>query len=227
MAELKLREIVRRFGDRVVLDNLSLEAAHGETIAILGPSGSGKSSLLNLIGGLDRPDAGSIVVDGIEVHRLAGRELADYRATRVGFVFQEHHLLPQLSARENVLLPTIPRSPNKPAPSLLDATDRLLALVGLASLSNAFPAEMSGGERQRVAVARALINEPSLLLCDEPTGNLDRETGAKVVDLLRGLSDTDAGLRVTVIMATHNIEHAARFDRRLALLDGRLIADKG
>jgi ABC-type lipoprotein export system ATPase subunit len=190
--------------------------AEGETVAITGPSGSGKSTLLNLIGALDAPTSGEVRLGETVVTALTGHDLARFRASRVGFVFQEHHLLPQLTATENVLLPTL---------ALAGAGDReawaatLLERLGLAERADAFPAQLSGGERQRVALARALVNGAKLLLCDEPTGNLDAEVGALVVGLLLELA-RDQG--ATVLMVTHNAAHAERFGRSLRLAEGRL-----
>lgn len=205
-------------GPLEVLRGVSLRAAPGDTVAIVGPSGSGKSTLLNLIGALDRPTEGTVRWGNTEVTSLTGRALADFRATQVGFVFQDHHLLPQLTALENVLLPTL--APGAERTTARDRARRLLDRVGVLPRAEAFPARLSGGERQRVALARALVNRPGLLLCDEPTGNLDRDSGSQVVSLLLELAREQG---VTVLMVTHNVEHAARFARRLQLRDGRLI----
>ena len=204
-------------GPLEVLRSVSLRAAPGDTVAIVGPSGSGKSTLLNLIGALDRPTAGTVQWGDTEVTSLTGVALADFRATQVGFVFQDHHLLPQLTALENVLLPTL--APGAERRTARDRAWRLLDRVGVLPRAEAFPARLSGGERQRVALARALVNEPGLLLCDEPTGNLDRESGSQVVSLLLQLAREQS---VTVLMVTHNVEHATRFARRLQLRDGHL-----
>jgi ABC-type lipoprotein export system ATPase subunit len=220
MPFLSVQEVVKAYGSRAVLDGASFEAEPGDTVAVLGPSGSGKSTLLNIIGALDRPSSGSVTVGASELTTLAGTELARFRSTRVGFVFQDHHLLPQLTATENVLLPALAaglRGREGEAARLLDR-------VGVGHRAAAFPWEMSGGERQRVAVARALVNVPPLLLCDEPTGNLDHATGAEVIDLLLGLASQPplGAEHVTIVMVTHNLDHAARFGRRLSLADGRL-----
>jgi lipoprotein-releasing system ATP-binding protein len=201
-------------GDVPILKGVSLTAAPGETVAIVGPSGSGKSTLLNIIGSLDKPTSGSVALGDIDIVSLAGDDLARFRAENVGFVFQDHHLLPQLTACENVLLPTIPVG-GQPAGRAYELLERM----GIRHRADAFPAQMSGGESQRAAVARALINGAGLLLCDEPTGSLDRESGSNMVSLLLELA---AQQNVTVIVVTHNVEHAARFGRCLQLIDGRL-----
>jgi putative ABC transport system ATP-binding protein len=188
-------------------------------VALVGPSGSGKSTLLHLLGALDTPTSGTIHVGENEVTALTGPALAHYRAQRVGFVFQDHHLLPQLQAVENVMLPALATGAHA------DARERALIWLGRVDLlhrADAYPAQLSGGERQRVAVARALLNGASLLLCDEPTGNLDRETGAQVVELLLTLARTDG---VAVLMVTHNLEQAARMARHYRLHDGLLVSD--
>lgn len=198
-----------------VLDGLGLTAEPGETVAILGPSGSGKSTLLNIIGSLDRPTSGTVRLGETDVTSLEGSALAAYRATEVGFVFQDHHLLPQLSALENVLLPTLAAGTGDGAE---ERARELLERVGVGERAEAFPARLSGGERQRVAAARALINGPALLLCDEPTGNLDRESGDRLVELLGEL----AADGVTVLMVTHNTRQAGMLGRGLLLADGAL-----
>ena len=204
-------------GTRItILADVSLEACCGETVAIVGPSGSGKSTLLNIIGSLEQPDSGAVWVEETDVTQLSGPALAQYRASRVAFVFQDHHLLPQLTARENVMLPSLAEGA---APVSAEAALHLLDSVGLAARADAFPARLSGGERQRVALARALVNSPALLLCDEPTGNLDEDTGAEVVALLSSLAEER---KTTVLMVTHNLTHAAGFARRLRLREHRL-----
>jgi lipoprotein-releasing system ATP-binding protein len=221
-AALVVDKLVKQYpgsaGLTTVLDGVSLVAQPAETVAIVGPSGSGKSTLLNLLGSLDQPTSGTVRLGEVEVTALRGRDLAAFRATRVGFVFQDHHLLPQLTARENVVLPTL--APGADRQESADRARRLLDQVGLQERQEAFPAQLSGGERQRVAIARALINGPGLLLCDEPTGNLDRERGAQVVSLLLDLA---AAQGVTVLMVTHNLEHASRFGRVLQLQEGQLV----
>lgn len=191
--------------ERAVLEDISLRLEPGGSLAVVGPSGSGKSSLLNLLGTLDRPDAGTISLDGVAVCELSGPALASFRASSLGFVFQEHHLLPQLTARENVLLPAMALGAVTSAAQR--RADELLTTLGLAGRADAFPARMSGGERQRVAVARALVNRPRLLLCDEPTGSLDRATAAAVAEQLFALA-RDAG--AMLVVATHDPALAAR-----------------
>ncbi len=200
---------------REVLRDVSMAVEPGETVAVVGPSGSGKSTLLNLIGSLDTPTSGAITFGGIDVAALSGADLTAFRSRTVGFIFQDHHLLPQLTAFENVLLPSL-------AAAGEDATGRareLLDSVGLLGHADAFPARMSGGERQRVAIARAMINEPALLLCDEPTGNLDRKAGENVVALFLELA---AERRVTVVMVTHNVDLARKCSRCIELRGGSL-----
>jgi putative ABC transport system ATP-binding protein len=185
-----------------VFDDLSFEVAPGELLAVTGPSGSGKSTLLNLLGALDRPDAGEIRVGDEDVTRL--QDAARYRRDVVGFVFQFHHLLPTLTALENVELPMLHR------PDRVERARALLDDVGLGRRERARPSTLSGGERQRVAIARALANEPTLLLADEPTGALDAETGDQIVALLRGLG-------TTTVLVTNDDDVAARADRVLEL----------
>ena len=200
-------------GETLILAGVSLMAQPGETIAITGPSGAGKSTLLHIIGSLDTPSSGSVRLGETEIGALSGRALETFRARRLGFVFQDHHLLPQLTALENVLLPTLAAGTK----GMEGEAEALLARVGVAERAGAFPAQMSGGERQRVALARALINGPCLLLCDEPTGNLDQESGDAIISLLL---QTAAERGVTVLLVTHNPLHAARCARGLALRKG-------
>jgi len=199
-----------------VLRDLSLRIDAGETVAILGPSGCGKSTLLNILGALDRVDSGEVRVAGQDLAKLDEAALASFRNTTVGFVFQLHHLLPQCSVIENVLVPTLaqPRAEGKQA-----RAEQLLDAVGLKHRLHHRPGQLSGGERQRVAVARALINEPKLLLADEPTGALDRVNSAKLVDLLLEMNRAHG---LPIVMVTHAVDLARRMGRVLELVDGKL-----
>lgn len=199
-----------------VLHDLGLRIDAGETVAILGPSGCGKSTLLNILGALDRADSGEVRVAGQDLTKLDETALASFRNATVGFVFQLHHLLPQCSVIENVLVPTLaqPRTEGKQA-----RAEQLLDAVGLKHRLHHRPGQLSGGERQRVAVARALINEPKLLLADEPTGALDRVNSAKLVDLLLEMNRTHG---LPIVMVTHAVDLARRMGRVLELVDGKL-----
>lgn len=195
-----------------VLKNLSLDIFRGELLAIVGPSGSGKTTLLNLIGGLDQPTAGEVTFDGRDLTHASSAELTRYRREDVGFVFQFYNLVPNLTARENVMVSTeIVEAP-------LDV-DETLAMVGLADRASHFPSQLSGGEQQRVAIARAVAKNPKLLLCDEPTGALDFETGKRV---LRLLVDLNERLDTTVVVITHNAALAQVADRVIHLRSGEV-----
>jgi putative ABC transport system ATP-binding protein len=215
--------LVRRYelgeGEAIAaVDGVSLTVRRGEAVALSGPSGSGKSTLLHLIGALDRPDAGSVRVAGRDLSALSRRELAGYRRT-VGFVFQRFNLLPALTVIDNVMAPVLPyRVPYDKE----ERAGQLLEAVGLGGRETALPSRLSGGQQQRVAIARALINQPSLLLADEPTGNLDSRTGAEIVELLLELR---AEREMTIVVATHDDRVAARCDRVVRLLDGCVVDD--
>jgi len=209
-------------GANEVLKGLDLEIRPGQTVAIVGASGCGKSTLLNIVGSLDSPTTGTVRLGELEVTSLAGDRLAEYRRHKVGFVFQDHHLLPQCTALENVALPTIAAHTGRTAGSGragMDRSGQLLERVGLGNRGDDFPQELSGGQRQRVAIARALVNDPQLVLCDEPTGNLDRLTAESVAALFNELA---AERKVMLLIVTHNLELAGRFSRRLELRDGLL-----
>ena len=191
-----------------VFEELTLAVERGEMLAIVGPSGIGKSTLLHLLGGLDRPDSGTIVVDGRNVTSMSNDDLAKFRNRNVGFVFQFHHLLPEFTAEENVAMPAwIGRMGKKEA---LEKAHALLAELGLESRARHFPNQLSGGEQQRVAIARALLVDPVLFLADEPTGNLDLETAERVFELMR---ECHAKRRLTSVIVTHNPDLAARCER--------------
>jgi lipoprotein-releasing system ATP-binding protein len=201
-----------------ILRGVEVSVSAGEIIAIVGPSGSGKSTLLHCLGGLDRPTSGTVRVDGEDLSTLGEIELARLRNEKVGFVFQFHHLLPDFSALENVMLPLLIAGQSKEKARV--RSERLLDEVGLAARSTHAPSELSGGEQQRVAVARALANEPSVVLADEPSGNLDVAHSAELHDLLCELRDRRG---TTFVVATHEPELASRADRVLALRGGRLV----
>jgi lipoprotein-releasing system ATP-binding protein len=208
-------------GGLSILEHVSLTIDRGQSVAVMGPSGSGKSTLLYLLGALEPPTAGTITLDGTNPYTLSEREQARFRSAKIGFVFQDHLLLPQLSALDNVLVPTIVRRDEAASGRTIDRARGLLAQVGLADRLDHRPAELSGGERQRVAIARALVGDPALVLCDEPTGNLDRASAAAVADLLLSLHH---GHRNMLLVVTHSPSLAARFGRRYELADRRLEA---
>jgi lipoprotein-releasing system ATP-binding protein len=220
---LNVRDVHKRFATASqpveVLRGISFEMGSGEALAITGPSGSGKSTLLHLIGSLDRPSAGTIEIGGTDPFALPEPELAWFRNRTIGFVFQDPHLLPQFTVLENVLVPSL-AFPGRGLDSQAaqSRAAELLARVGLGHRTTHRPAELSGGERQRAAVARALLNRPSLLLCDEPTGSLDRAAAANVADLLFELHEAE---RTILIAVTHSLDLAARFARRFELVEGR------
>jgi ABC-type lipoprotein export system ATPase subunit len=200
------------------LIGVNLRFQKGHMIAIKGASGSGKTTLLNLIGALDRPSSGSIVVDGIDVARIHGRDEVKYRLQKVGFVFQSYYLIPNLTALENIMLPMELSGVIEAQREIL--ARELLQRVGLdQTCGGRKPSRLSGGEQQRVAIARALVNNPSIIIADEPTGNLDSKTGSLIVDLLYSLT----GEGRTVIVATHSAEVAAKADRVLEMVDGHLM----
>lgn len=202
-----------------VLHDVSLTIDAGESVAITGPSGCGKSTLLNLIGTLDTPDAGDILIDGESVIGCKPKRLAALRSEDIGFIFQLHHLMPQCSVLENVLLPTLAVSGKKD--SSRDRAESLLERVGLGERMDWKPAQLSGGERQRVAVVRALINEPRLILADEPTGALDEKNAAALTDLLL---DLQASMGVSLVLVTHHPAQAERMGRVLRIQEGQLEA---
>ncbi|NWF99373.1 MAG: ABC transporter ATP-binding protein [Thermoanaerobaculaceae bacterium] len=223
---LRAQGLVRRLGTgasrREVLRGIDLEIASGEFTALVGPSGSGKSTLLYLLGGLDTPDEGAVEIDGVNLAGVSPDRLARLRNQLVGFVYQFHFLLPEFTALENVLMPLWARGAGSSREDRAWGGE-LLAAVGLADKLNALPRELSGGEQQRVAVARALVNRPRVLLADEPTGNLDSENARAVYALFRELKRATGQ---TILVVTHDREWAERSDRVLQLLDGRLVGDE-
>ena len=204
-----------------VLNGVSLTVAAGESLAIVGPSGCGKSTLLNLIGALDRPTSGRVLLHGNDLASLDDKHLALVRNREIGFVFQLHHLLPQCTVLENVLVPTLVAGAMSPGETPEQRAKRLLDRVGLADRADYFPGQLSGGERQRAAVVRALINAPNLLLADEPTGSLDRASAENLAALLVELNREE---KVTLILVTHALDLAAKMARVMELRDGELRA---
>ena len=206
-----------RTGGLTVLQSVDLRLNPGELVALVAPSGAGKSTLLHIAGLLDAPSGGEIHISGVDATRLRDRSRTELRRDKVGFVYQFHHLLPEFSARENVAMPQ--RAAGVHKSKAISRADHLLDLVGLSDRADHRPAELSGGEQQRVAVCRALANSPKLLLADEPTGNLDPDTANQVFEMFLSLAK-DTGL--TALVATHNLDLAAQMDRVLHLQDGRL-----
>jgi putative ABC transport system ATP-binding protein len=222
---VRIRELYKEFrrGPEVVhvLDGLSLDIEAGDFVALMGPSGSGKSTLLNLLGGLDRPTVGELVVQGLELGELSDAALARWRADNVGFVFQMYNLLPVLTAERNVELPLL--LTDLPAAERMRRARAALQLVGLADRARHRPGQLSGGQEQRVGIARAIVTDPQLLLCDEPTGDLDRKSGDEVLDLLQALNQQGK----TIVMVTHDPHAAERARRTLHLEKGRLVETAG
>src|SRR5215218_89049 len=221
MIELKNVSKVVRSGaeDLTILDNVSITIPDGEFVAITGASGSGKSTLLGLIAGLDAPSSGGIFIDGDEVTRMSEDELATLRSGKIGFVFQSFHLIPSLTAFENVLIPMEILGLKEAKPR----AGQLLEQVDLTARGHHYPTELSGGEQQRIAIARAFANNPKILLADEPTGNLDSKNGQHIFDLMTELHKRRA---VTLVLVTHDHALAAEAQRQIVLRDGRVIGDE-
>ena len=217
---LKVEGLAKQYaapsGPLAILSSVDLELARGSALAVTGPSGSGKSTLLYILGALDRPSAGRVSLDGVDPFALSEEARAEFRNRHVGFVFQDHFLLPQCSVLENVLVPTLVAEKGK---DFAARARGLLEQVGLAGRLEHLPSELSGGERQRVALARALVLEPTLVLCDEPTGNLDRRTAEAVASLIL---EQHAQRKTILVVVTHSAELAARLPERRHLVDGRL-----
>jgi putative ABC transport system ATP-binding protein len=216
-----IRKVYRRGEERIdVLQGIDLDIPEGDFLALMGPSGSGKTTLLNLMGGLDTPTSGTVEVAGEPIDRLSGGQLANWRARHVGFVFQFYNLLPVLTAERNVELPLLLTS--------LSAAERrrhvatALSVVGLADRARHYPRQLSGGQEQRVGIARAIVTDPTLLLCDEPTGDLDRKSGDEILDLLQALNREHGK---TIVMVTHDPHAAARARRTLHLDKGNLVTE--
>jgi ABC-type lipoprotein export system ATPase subunit len=215
---LEVFSVSKHYGTRRVLDDVSFRVAAGQRVALTGPSGSGKTTLLNCLGGIDRPDAGSLTLDGHRIDQLPPDALARLRREQIGTVFQFFHLLPTLTAAENVELPL--QLLGLPAAERLSRVTAMLERVGLAARSAAWPGQLSGGEQQRIAIARALVHRPALILADEPTGNLDSANGENILRLLRELTDETG---TALVLVTHSEEAAAICQQRVHLRDGRIL----
>lgn len=200
-----------------VLDNINIQIDKGEFISIMGPSGSGKSTLLNLIGGIDTPNSGTIIIKGIQLDKYSDRQLSKWRARNIGFVFQSYNLIPVLSAEDNVGLPLVLTKLNRAEQKKHIAT--ALEVVGLSDRAKHKPSELSGGQQQRVAIARALVTDTNIIVCDEPTGDLDRNTADHILDLLQTLNETHGK---TIIMVTHDPKAASRANRTLIMDKGNI-----
>ncbi|HJI19143.1 ABC transporter ATP-binding protein [Alistipes sp.] len=215
---IRVTDIHKRYGDLEVLKGVSLEVAQGEVVSIVGASGAGKTTLLQIMGTLSRPDGGRVEIDGQDVSSLGDRALSRFRNAHIGFVFQFHHLLPEFTAFENICIPALIGRRSR-AEAERRATE-LLAMMGLEARGGHKPSELSGGEQQRVAIARAIVNSPSVLLADEPSGNLDTHNKEEIHRLFFELRDR---LGQTVVIVTHDEGLAAMADRRIAMSDGRII----
>jgi putative ABC transport system ATP-binding protein len=226
MAQIEVhdvRKVYRRDEFEVpVLDGLSLDVGAGEYIALMGPSGSGKTTLLNLIGGIDQPTSGRVVVDGVDIGALKGAPLARWRARHVGFIFQLYNLMPVLTAEQNVSLPLLLVKGMK-GKERKDRARHALSIVGLADRADHFPRQLSGGQEQRVAIARAIVTDPTLILADEPTGDLDRNAAGEILSLLEKLNSE---FKKTIVMVTHD-PHAAERAHRLVHLEKGVLSTNG
>ena len=222
---IELENITKSYGNnsnlpyRAVLEGISLTIKSKDSIAIVGPSGCGKSTLLNILGTLDKPSSGIVKIDENDISELSDVKLAEIRNRKIGFVFQLHHLLPQLTLLENVLLPTLVIKDRKLKNSALDRAMDLLKIVGLDDKTNQFPGQLSGGECQRTAVIRALINKPDIILADEPTGSLDQESAEQIGNLLSQINNEQ---NVALVVVTHSMDLAAKMKIRYKLNNGKL-----
>jgi putative ABC transport system ATP-binding protein len=222
MALVEIRGLTKRFrkGEEVItpLDDVELDVEQGDFISLMGPSGTGKSTLLNIVSGIDQADAGSVIVDGVEVHRLSRSKLADWRAENLGYIFQSHNLVPVLTAYENVELPALllPLSGSERRRRV----ELALEAVGLSDRADYYPRQLSGGQEQRVGIARAIVAHPKLVVADEPTGNLDAETSGQVQTLLKRLNEE---LDITMLMVTHDSQVASIASRQLRLDRGQIV----
>lgn len=218
---LSARNLYRKYGSLTVVNDVSLDVKKGEIIAIVGPSGAGKSTLLHLLGGLDKPDSGSVLIDNTDMLQLPARKQAQFRNQHIGFVFQFHHLLPEFSATENVCVPLWIKGVSKK--EAIQQAHEMLSIVGLGKRLDNKPSELSGGEQQRVAIARALVTRPSVVMADEPTGNLDSENAHHIHQLFLDLRKR---FNQTFIMITHNDTLAEMTDRILEMQDGKLARER-
>jgi len=225
----KLENITKKYSspsglaDLVIIDNVSLNIDKGESTAITGPSGSGKTTLLHIAAGLEQPDSGCVMIDGSNVSKMSGSELAILRNRKVGIVFQHHYLLPQCTLLENVLIPTLPYQNKQNQKENIQRAAYLVERMGLSDRMNHFPSQLSGGECQRVALARALINKPSLLCADEPTGSLDKKSAMEMGKLLLEINKEE---QTALLLVTHSDLLAAQMDKTLSLNNGKLLSIK-
>lgn len=217
---LKTEGLIKSYGNVEVLRGIDVEVNEAEFITIVGKSGAGKSTLLHIMGTLDQPDKGCVKIFDQDITKMSTNKLADFRNKHIGFVFQFHHLLPEFSAYENVIIPAM--IAGKKETDYKKKAEEVLDYLGLSHRLKHKPNEMSGGEQQRVAIARALINDPSIIMADEPTGNLDSATSAEIHQLISKLRKE---LNITFIIVTHNVDLAALSDRSLNMLDGKIISD--
>ncbi len=218
---IKALELRKRFGQLEVLKGVSLEVHRGEILSIVGASGAGKTTLLQILGTLSEPDSGELWIDGVELSKLGDRALSRFRNQKIGFVFQFHHLLPEFSAHENILLPALIGGASRQEASR--RADELLRMVGLEERRDHKPSQLSGGEQQRVAIARALINSPAILLADEPSGNLDSKNREEIHNLFFMLREK---LGQTILLVTHDEELARRADRQIVMRDGEIVEER-
>ena len=215
---VELKDIFKSYSEgednprRDILDSFNLSINFDESISIVGPSGCGKTTLLNILGTLDKPDSGEVVFNGELVTNMNDDQLSKLRAEKIGFIFQSHHLLPQISVIENVILPTLAVNSKQNNTIIFDEAETLLSKVGLKNEVYKFPSQLSGGEKQRVAIVRSLINKPNLVLADEPTGSLDKSRGEEIIDLLKSLCVNN---QTSLVVVTHDIEIASQMKRRL------------
>ena len=215
---VELKDIFKSYSEgednprRNILDSFNLLINFDESISIVGPSGCGKTTLLNILGTLDKPDSGEVVFNGEPVTNMNDDQLSKLRAEKIGFIFQSHHLLPQISVIENVILPTLAVNSKQNNTIIFDEAETLLSEVGLKKEVYKFPSQLSGGEKQRVAIVRSLINKPNLVLADEPTGSLDKSRGEEIIDLLKSLCVNN---QTSLVVVTHDIEIASQMKRRL------------